>query len=99
MENLKELADRADKILKEELKKDGIGYDIAGIRIYNAKSVGVQGDDRTYAYPAEIKLINDRKFIWKDDNEFYDFIARLSTRITNEIREINRVTYLIGKKE
>ena len=102
MENLDEatlklltgLAQQVDKILKEELKKENIDYDLVEARIYNLKSVGVQGDQRTYSYPAEITLYKKGDFIWKPD-----FLSRLSTRIPNEVQSINRVIYTIGIKE
>ena len=52
-------------------------------------NVGVQGDDRTYAYPAEITLFLKGKFVWD-----LNFIGELSSRITNEIKDINRVVYV-----
>ena len=93
IEELKNLACKADKILKEELEKENIDYILAEARIYNVKTVGVQGDYRTYCYPAEITLYQKENFVWNED-----FLSSLSTRITNEIKEINRVVYLIGFK-
>ncbi len=92
-DELMRLAQEVDKILKEELKKNNIKYDFAEARIYNAKSVGVQGDERTYSYPAEICLYDGGKFVWKTK-----FLRNLSSRITNEIRGINRVTYVTAFK-
>jgi len=96
MENLEELtliARRVNEILKEELEKENIDYNLAETRIYNIKTVGVQGDYRTYCYPAEITLYHNNKFVW--DSEF---LSKLSTRITNEIKEINRVVYTVAFK-
>src|SRR3989338_6359971 len=92
---LKDLARKVDKILKEELKKKGIEADLAEARIYNIKTVGVQGDQRTYAHPCEITLYQKEHFIWNTE-----FLAGLSTRITNEVEgnRINRVVYVIGFK-
>ena len=94
LKELTNLAQQADKILKEELEKGGIEYDLAEARIYNLKSVGVQGDQRTYTYSVEITLYQKESFIWKPD-----FLSRLSTRITNEVKSINRVIYTIGMKK
>ncbi len=93
-EELKELAQQVDKILKEELERVGIEYTMAEVRIYDVKTVGVQGDERTYTYPAEIELRQNKNFVWKPS-----FTQRLSTRITNEVRNINRVLYVIPLKE
>ena len=92
--NLQDLAIKVDKILKEELGKADISYDMAEARIYDVKTVGVQGDERTYLYPAEIELRQDGKIIWRPD-----FLQILSTRITNEVRGVNRVVYVLGFKK
>lgn len=97
MENLgylRDLAVEVDKILKEELEKNGVGHDLAEARVYNVRNVGVQGDERTYEYPAEITLMCDGKFVWEPN-----FLADLSNRITNEVRGVNRVVYVLGKKK
>ncbi|HLD48941.1 MAG TPA: hypothetical protein VJB11_01115 [archaeon] len=91
---LKKLAIEVDKILKEELKKAKITYDMAEARIYDIKSVGVQGDERTYSYPAEIELRLDGKIVWDAD-----FSKTLSNRITNEVSGINRVVYVFAVKK
>lgn len=90
---LKNLAWSADKILKEELKKENIEYTLAEARIYNIRTVGVQGDYRTYCYPVEITLYQKENFVWNES-----FLSKLSTRITNEIKGVNKVVYLIGFK-
>ncbi len=95
MENLEELtslAKQADIILKEELAKDGIEYDMAEARAYNGKRVGVQGDQRTYKHPIEVTLFHKGNFVWREE-----FLKRLSTRITNEV-DTNTVLYAIAFK-
>ena len=97
MENLNELMSLAKKvndILEEELLKNDIKPDFAEARIYNVKTVGVQGDERTYTYPAEITLYHNNRVIWNPD-----FLVRLSNKITNEIKEINRVVYVLARRE
>ena len=96
MENISELQDlakRVDQILKEELGKEKINYDLAEARIYSAKTVGVQGDERTYGHPAEITLFYKKDFVWDTK-----FLERLSVRITNEVNGINKVVYVTGFK-
>ncbi|MCF7861772.1 glutamine-hydrolyzing GMP synthase [Candidatus Woesearchaeota archaeon] len=68
--------------LKEIAKKSGFQ-----ISVLNIKSVGVQGDNRTYRHPA----------VLMSDNPDWDKMIDLSTRITNEIHDINRVVYLLNK--
>jgi GMP synthase PP-ATPase subunit len=92
--NLKYLAREVDRILKEELKRAKINYDMAEARIYDVRSVGVQGDERSYEYPAEIELRHDGKVVWDTD-----FTERLSNRVTNEVKGINRILYVWAKKK
>jgi len=103
MENLEELSSEELKkvtleiqeILIHELEEEKITYNIVGTRIItDVKTVGVQGDKRSYAYPAEISIESNGGF-------FYDteFISKVSTKITNQVREINKVVLLISKKE
>lgn len=92
MENLVELTGLAKKvavILVEELKKTNITSDLAEVRMYNVRTVGVQGDQRTYSYPVEIRLSPG---IWEPE-----FLAELSNKITNTISEVNRVVYFLSK--
>jgi len=90
-EELMNLARHVDGILKEELNKSNISHDLAEARIYDVKTVGVQGDGRTYAHPAEITLFRKGTFVWDQE-----FLSALSTRITNEVQGVNRVTYVVG---
>ena len=87
------LAVQVDKILKQQLSKYGLEHTLAEVRIYDIKTVGVQGDARTYLYPAQIELRDREGIIWNEN-----FMAELSTRITNEVNKINRVLYVFAKK-
>lgn len=96
MDNTQELmglAVQVDKILKQQLSKYGLEHTLAEVRIYDIKTVGVQGDARTYLYPAQIELRDREGIIWNEN-----FMAELSTRITNEVNKINRVLYVFAKK-
>jgi len=93
-DKLRNIAIKVDKILKDELKKAGIKYTLAEARIYDIRAVGVQGDDRTYQYPAEIELRNDGEVIWDTK-----FTRNLSNRITNEVKEVNKVLYVFATKK
>lgn len=102
-ELLMHFAQDANKILKEELKSFNIEYAYAEARMYNIRSVGVQGDRRTYGYPCEIEIIYDKKFVWNQE----EFTRKLSSRITNEVEKktfnekkyvINKVLYVLTSK-
>ena len=95
LSDLTGLAKEVDRILKEELNRAGIEHDLAEARIYNVRTVGVQGDMRTYAHPAEITLFQKGSFVWGNK----EFLQRLSTRITNEVKDVNRVLYVIAFKD
>ncbi|MEK6848513.1 MAG: hypothetical protein AABX65_02690 [Nanoarchaeota archaeon] len=92
--NLQYLACQVEKILKEELHKEKISNFLAQVRVYNIKTVGVQGDERSYNYPAEIELYQGRDLVWKPK-----FLENLSSRITNEVKGINRVLYVTSKRK
>lgn len=92
-DELRNLAIKVDNILKQELKRMRIKYDKAEARIYDVRSVGVQGDERTYTYPAEVEVRYKGKVVWNPK-----LAEVLSNRITNEVREINRVLYVTKDK-
>jgi GMP synthase (glutamine-hydrolysing) len=61
--------------------------------------VGVQGDERTYAYPIVIRAVTSQDAMTADWARLpYDLLERVSSRIINEIRHVNRVTLDISSK-
>ena len=90
---LKNLEKQINKIFKDELIKTEIKYDLAEARIYDIRSVGIKGDKRAYGYTVEIGLKHKGKFIWESE-----FFKELSTKITNEVEDINRVVCIISNK-
>jgi len=97
IKKLQNLAIQVDKIMREEIAKSTIECSLAEARIYDIKTVGVQGDKRTYKYSAELTLEEPKHqdgTIYSQD-ELCTFLARLSTRITNEVTDVNRVVYSI----
>ena len=63
------------------------------------KSVGVMGDQRTYEYTCVIRSVNSLDAMTADWTRLpYDVMARMSNRIINEVRGINRVVYDISSK-
>lgn len=90
---LTNLTQKANKILEEELKKTRIKYNYSKIEILSVRSTGVMGDERTYEYAANVKLRKNKKFIWHDNEKFYEFINKLTSRIVGEVKGINRIVY------
>jgi len=91
----------ADAIVTEEIEKEGLAqnfYQYFAI-LLNDKTVGVTGDQRKYAYPVLIKVVVSSDIMTSDWARLpYDFLARLSTRITSEVPQIARVLYDITPK-
>jgi len=106
----KEYADllrRADAIFIEELHhfKDDSGkswYDLtsqAFTVFLPVKSVGVMGDGRTYEYVVALRAVQTSDFMTADWAELpYALLKRVSSRIINEVRGINRITYDVSSK-
>lgn len=91
----------ADAILIEELHAAGLYRDIqqAFVVLLPVQSVGVMGDDRTYENVAAVRAIESEDFMTADWYEFpHGVLQRISTRIINEVRGINRVVYDISSK-
>jgi GMP synthase (glutamine-hydrolysing) len=76
-------------IVHEGAKKYKIDYDFLGVKILtDMRTVGVQGDHRTFLYPLVISLSKNGKFVYNRN-----FMSEISSRITNEITCVNHVTY------
>ncbi|MCP9953090.1 glutamine-hydrolyzing GMP synthase [Actinomadura madurae] len=92
----------ADAIAREELTRAGLDRDIwqfPVVLLADVRSVGVQGDGRTYGHPIVLRPVTSEDAMTADWAKLpYDLLRRISTRITNEVREINRVTVDITSK-
>jgi len=94
----------ADAILIEELSKEGfLGKDAqtsqAFVVLLPVRSVGVMGDQRTYQEAAAIRAVTTEDFMTADWARLpHDLLARVSSRIVNEVEGINRVVYDITSK-
>ncbi|AJA67230.1 glutamine-hydrolyzing GMP synthase [Borrelia miyamotoi] len=91
----------ADSILIEELLANNLYYKMrqAFVVLLPIQSVGVMGDNRTYEYTAVIRCVNTLDFMTASWVELsYDFLKKVSSRIINEVRGINRVCYDISSK-
>jgi len=93
---------KADAIYIEELRTSG-DYDKIGqaftVLLPTVRSVGVMGDHRTYENVAVIRAVTSTDFMTADWYHMpYDLLGRISNRIINEVRGINRVCYDISSK-
>jgi GMP synthase (glutamine-hydrolysing) len=92
----------ADAIAREELSAAGLDRDIwqcPVVLLADVRSVGVQGDGRTYGHPIVLRPVSSEDAMTADWTRVpYDVLATISTRITNEVREVNRVTLDITSK-
>lgn len=95
------ILEQADSILIEELFNYKLYYHVnqAFVVLLPLKSVGVMGDERTYEYTAVIRAINSSDFMTANWSKLpYDFLEKISYRIINEVKGINRVVYDISSK-
>ena len=92
----------ADAIAREELTRAGLDRDIwqfPVVLLADVRSVGVQGDGRTYGHPVVLRPVTSEDAMTADWARLpYDVLERISTRITNEVSEVNRVTVDITSK-
>ena len=92
---------QADYILREELENFDSSDDIwqAFAVLPDIRSVGVQGDTRTYGYPIILRVVNSKEAMTADWVRLpHELLDRIAGRIVDEVREINRVAYDISSK-
>ena len=91
----------ADAIVVHEIKKAGLYRDTAQAFavLLPVQSVGVMGDARTYENAVVVRCVDSDDFMTADWSRLpYDLLARISTRIINEVKGVNRVAYDISTK-
>lgn len=91
----------ADYIVRQEIKKRGMYNDFwqAFAVLLPIRSVGVMGDQRTYAHPIVLRLISSEDGMTADWSRVpYDLLETISNRIVNEVKGVNRVAYDITSK-
>ena len=92
----------ADAIARAELAAAGLDRDIwqfPVVLLADVRSVGVQGDGRTYGHPVVLRPVSSEDAMTADWTRVpYEVLERISTRITNEVREVNRVVLDITSK-
>ncbi|MEL7566094.1 MAG: glutamine-hydrolyzing GMP synthase [Dehalobacterium sp.] len=91
----------ADDIIFQEIKKAGLYREIwqSFAVLPSMKSVGVMGDERTYQHPIVLRAVTSDDAMTADWARLpYDLLEKISSRIVNEVREINRVVFDITSK-
>jgi GMP synthase (glutamine-hydrolysing) len=97
-----DLLREADAIARAELKLAGLDREIwqcPVVLLADVRSVGVQGDGRTYGHPIVLRPVSSEDAMTADWSRVpYEVLEKISTRITNEVREVNRVVLDITSK-
>ncbi len=97
-----EILRRADAIARFELSAAGLDRDIwqcPVVLLADVRSVGVQGDGRTYGHPIVLRPVSSEDAMTADWTRVpYEVLEKISTRITNEVREVNRVVLDVTSK-
>lgn len=96
-----DLLRRADAIVADEVRRDGWYTRLwqSFAVLLPVRSVGVMGDERTYEYTVAIRAVESRDGMTADWARLpHDLLARISSRIVNDVRGINRVVYDISSK-
>ncbi len=91
----------ADLIVRQEINRRGIYHDFwqAFAVLLPIRSVGVMGDQRTYAYPIVLRLVSSEDGMTADWSRVpYDILEAISNRIVNEVKGVNRVVLDITSK-
>ncbi len=92
----------ADLIAREELTAAGLDSEIwqcPVVLLADVRSVGVQGDGRTYGHPIVLRPVSSEDAMTADWTRLpYDVLAKISTRITNSVAEVNRVVLDVTSK-
>jgi GMP synthase (glutamine-hydrolysing) len=96
-----EIVRKADAIVRDELHRAGLEREIwqSYAALIGVQSVGVQGDERTYAYPIVVRAVTSEDAMTADWARIpHDVLERISSRITGEVRGVNRVVYDVTSK-
>ncbi|WP_336712430.1 glutamine-hydrolyzing GMP synthase [Arthrobacter sp. USHLN218] len=97
-----ELLRKADAIARAELTAAGLDNEVwqmPVVLLADVRSVGVQGDGRTYGHPIVLRPVSSEDAMTADWSRLpYDLLARISNRITNEVEGVNRVVLDVTSK-
>lgn len=100
-ENKVKILQDADYIFREEIAKAGLDKDIHQYFavLTNTRTVGVMGDARTYDYVLALRGVTTTDFMTADFARIpYDVLEKISARIVNEVKNVNRIVYDITTK-
>ena len=101
-ENRLRILRKADAIARVELRiaqLDRIIWQCPVVLLADVRSVGVQGDGRTYGHPIVLRPVSSEDAMTADWSRIpYEVLEKISTRITNEVREVNRVVLDVTSK-
>jgi len=95
------LLQEADYIYREEIAKAGLDRSIGQYFavLTNLRSVGVMGDERTYDYTVALRAVTTTDFMTAEFSELpWDLLGKISNRIVNEVKHVNRICYDITGK-
>lgn len=90
------MVQEADAIWREEIAKAGVDKDLGQYfaALTNMKSVGVMGDERTYDYAIALRAVTTTDFMTAEFAQIpWEVIGKVSSRIVNEVKHVNRVLY------
>lgn len=97
-----DLLRQADAIVREELTQSGLDEEIwqcPVVLLADVRSVGVQGDGRSYGHPIVLRPVSSEDAMTADWSRLpYDLLAKISNRITNEVHGVNRVVLDVTSK-
>jgi len=97
-----DLLRQADAIVREELSaagKDAEIWQCPVVLLADVRSVGVQGDGRSYGHPIVLRPVSSEDAMTADWSRLpYELLAKISNRITNEVQDVNRVVLDITSK-
>lgn len=97
-----EILREADYIARTELTNAGLDdkiWQCPVVLLADVRSVGVQGDGRTYGHPIVLRPVTSEDAMTADWSRIpFDVLEKISTRITNEVREVNRVVLDVTSK-
>ena len=92
----------ADAIVREEIRRAGLDreiWQVFAVLLAQVRSVGVQGDERTYGHPVVVRAVTSEDAMTADWARLpHDVLGRISNRIINEVPQVNRVAYDVTSK-
>jgi GMP synthase (glutamine-hydrolysing) len=92
----------ADAVVRDEIRRAGLDreiWQVFAVLLGDVRSVGVQGDERTYGHPIVLRAVTSEDAMTADWARLpYDVLERISNRVVNEVPGVNRVVYDITSK-